>query len=235
MNNPEVFETLKANIEATPNDQIQSPNMPMDAYNQEAENLYYWALADKEALMARGLDEQWINDLMPRVQASRHAQGMWFRERHAKQDAEREWKQKSPAGYQLRNQLLDEFEFAFYQNPSLMARLQDAKKGSTHSDMIQDLTDLALLGKNNAALLEVTNFDLHLLDQAIVLSDELARILAIANGEKAEDGAAKIMRDKAYTYLKEAVDQVRRVGRFVFRNNPERLVGYQVQYYKEHR
>jgi len=235
MNNPEVFASLKLNIETIPTADAQSPAIPMNVFNQDAENLYYWALDDKDQLMARGLTESWLEVLMARVQASRHAQGMWFKERHAKQDAEREWKEKSPTGYQLRDQLLDEFDFAFYQHPSLLSRLDEAKKGNSHSDMIQDLTDLALLGKDNIPLLEATNFDLLLLDQAIVLSDELARILAIANGEKAEDGSAKILRDKAYTYLKEAVDEIRRVGKFVFRTNPERLVGYQIQYYKDHR
>ncbi|TAJ02890.1 hypothetical protein DMA11_24310, partial [Marinilabiliaceae bacterium JC017] len=69
----------------------------------------------------------------------------------------------------------------------------------------------------------------------ISLSDELAGILALANGEKAEDGYVKLMRDKAYTYLMEAVDEVRRVGRFVFKKDKTRLVGYQQHYINSHR
>jgi hypothetical protein len=83
--------------------------------------------------------------------------------------------------------------------------------------------------------LEGTNFDSPLLDTAIQQSDELAKILAIANGEKAEDSQAKLTRDKAYTFLKELVDEVRRVGKFVFRDNPERIEGYEISYYKKHR
>ncbi|MDB4335132.1 hypothetical protein OAA06_02100 [bacterium] len=67
------------------------------------------------------------------------------------------------------------------------------------------------------------------------MANEMSEILAITNGEKAEDGAAKQLRDKAYTYLKEIVDEVRRVGKFVFWNNPERVVGYRNEYYAKHR
>jgi hypothetical protein len=235
MNNPDFFEKLKTEIEAIPANQVLQPQIPIDVFNQSAENLYYWALDDKDQLMARGLKAEILDMLIERVGASRHAQALWYKERHAKQEAEREWREKSPGGYKLRNLLLSEFEFAFYADPALMSRVDEARKGSGHSDMIQDLTDLSLLGKENILLLEGTNFDSPLLDTAIQQSDELAKILAIANGEKAEDSQAKLTRDKAYTFLKELVDEVRRVGKFVFRDNPERIEGYEISYYKKHR
>ncbi|MCX6580051.1 MAG: hypothetical protein NT166_07690 [Candidatus Aminicenantes bacterium] len=36
----------------------------------------------------------------------------------------------------------------------------------------------------------------------------------------------KRIRDQAYTYLKEAVDEIRRTGQYVFRRNKERYIGY---------
>lgn len=174
------------------------------------------------------------DELLKRTDASRYAQGLWFKERHTRQEAELEWREKSPAAYDLRDRLIDEFEFAFYQKPGLLARVDEVKKGSGHADMIQDLTNLALLGKDNMPLLEATKTDVTLLDVALEVSDAMATLLATANGEKAEDNSTKLMRDKAYTYLKEVVDEVRRYGRFVFRNNKTRLVGYQNQYKKDH-
>ena len=100
--------------------------------------------------------------------------------------------------------------------------------------MIQDLANLASVGKANIKLLQATNFDVTLLDKAEELSDTPPEILAAANGDKAEDSVTKKIRDQAYTYLKIRVDEVRRYGKFVFRNNKERLVGYLQHYRNKH-
>ena len=100
--------------------------------------------------------------------------------------------------------------------------------------MIQDLANAAALGKANLALLEKTNCDLTLLDKAEALSDSLPGILAAANGDKADSSAVKKIRDQAYTYLKIRVDEVRRYGKFVFRDNKDRQVGY-LQHYRNKR
>ena len=108
------------------------------------------------------------------------------------------------------------------------------KEGSGDDDMIQDLANLAVLGKANSPLLEATNFDLNLLDKAEKLSDTLPGILAAANGDKASNSAVKNIRDQAYSYLKIRVDEVRRYGKFVFRDNKDRRVGYLHHYKNKH-
>jgi len=232
MSNKAAFDELQPQINKV--DWVQLPTMPMDVYNQQAENLAIWAKEDLTELQARGMAPEMLDDLLKRTDASRYAQGLWFKERHARQDAETDWRTLSPAAYALRDRLIDECEFAFYQKPSLLSRIDEVKKGTGHADMIQDLTNLALLGKNNQALLEATHTDVSLLDTALETSDAMANLLAMANGEKVEDNISKRMRDQAYTYLKELVDEVRRYGRFIFRNNKARLVGYQNSYKKAH-
>jgi hypothetical protein len=86
------------------------------------------------------------------------------------------------------------------------------------------------LGMSNAVLLEATNFDMSLLDKAAELSDTLPGLLAIANGEKADDSAVKKIRDQAYTYQLRRVNKVRHYGRFVFKDNKLRRVGYYKHY-----
>jgi len=43
------------------------------------------------------------------------------------------------------------------------------------------------------------------------------------------------MRDKAYTHLKQAVDQVRECGQYVFWRNEARLKGYGSRYFRKAR
>jgi hypothetical protein len=40
-------------------------------------------------------------------------------------------------------------------------------------------------------------------------------------------------RDRAFTYLKQAIDEIRECGRFVFWRNPDRLKGYTSDYWKQ--
>ena len=64
----------------------------------------------------------------------------------------------------------------------------------------------------------------------LALSDELGSLKAEASVERANDPEKKLIRDKAYTHLKEAVDRIRECGRFAFRKNPERAHGYAGEY-----
>jgi len=44
---------------------------------------------------------------------------------------------------------------------------------------------------------------------------------------------AMIIRDKAYTYMKQAVDEIRECGKFVFWRNPDRLKGYMSDHWRK--
>ena len=99
--------------------------------------------------------------------------------------------------------------------------------------MVQDLNDLSVLGKANPDLLTEVNFDLTLLDTAADLSDRMGDLLGATNGERKKDSEAMIIRDQAYTYLKQAVDEIRECGKFVFWRNPDRLKGYISDYWKQ--
>jgi hypothetical protein len=51
--------------------------------------------------------------------------------------------------------------------------------------------------------------------------------------ENVEQNAYKIIRDKAYAHLKELVDEIREAGKYVFRNNKNRLKGYSSDYWRK--
>lgn len=234
MSNTTEFEKLKKDIEAIKDNDVKAPDMPIDTFVQESENLHEWAFDDKALLFARGLKPQVLTELSDGSGACRHAEALWFKQRYGKQEAEKQWSEESPAAYALHNDLIYEFEFAFVGNAALLSRVNQIKTGNGHADMIQDLTNLSLLGQDNLPLLKKTKFDETLLPKAITVSDTMADILARATGDKAENSEAKTLRDKAYTYLRQRVDEVRRYGKFIFRKDKDRLVGYRSQYYRNH-
>ncbi|WP_438422224.1 hypothetical protein [Aquimarina macrocephali] len=227
----ENYDVKLAVLEALPQEKIKAPTLPVDVFIQEAENLYVWTEEDKEVLLAKGLGwEMFIEDLPIRTGACRYAQAMWMKERYSREEASKVWKEKSPKAYEFRNDLLADLRFAFRKRPDLIARVRAIADGEGDADMIQDLMDISVLGKANVRELEKTKYDLRNLELAAQKSDALAELLAKANGTTLDNSKAKESRDRAFTHLKEAVDEVRDTGKYAFRKDPERYKGYISQY-----
>ena len=205
---------------------VLTPNMPIDVFVQEAENLYHWCLDDQNPLIRVGLNWNLVTSLPTRAGACREAQSLWVKEHNTRQQAEQAWKKEAPAAFDLRDQLVHDFRFAFRKFDNLVARVDEIAQGDTNSDMVQDLNDLATLGRANGDLLGIISFDFSLIDKAASLSDHMGDLLGATNGERKEDSEAMLIRDKAYTYLKQAVDEIRECGKFAFWRTPERLKGY---------
>lgn len=212
--------------------EVLTPNIPIDVFVQESENLYHWCKDDQDILVRVGLDWNLVTTLPIRAGACREAQSLWNKERNTRQEAEQAWKEQAPAAFDLRDQLLHDFRFAFRKSEGLLKRVDEIAQGDTNADMVQDLNDLATLGKANTGLLTPISFDLAKLDLAADLSDRMGDLLGATNGERKEVSEAMQIRDKAYTYLKQAVDEIRECGKFVFWRNPDRLKGYNSDYWK---
>ncbi|MEC8812665.1 MAG: hypothetical protein VXY23_15230 [Pseudomonadota bacterium] len=222
-------------IEAIDPATLKKPNIPVKAYLQEAENLYHWAQEDKTTLQSAGLPWAWVQDLPQRIGALREAESLWFKERFGREEAQQQWDQEAPAAYALRDQMLRAMRYAYRRDDALLKRVSDIAEGTGHVDMIQDLNDVAILGRANAEPLLAVGVDAEALDLAASTAADMADLLAMVNGERAHGSSARVIRDQAYTHLKEAVDEIRACGEYVFWDNPARLDGYHSQYRRARR
>ncbi len=219
-------------ITAIRDEDVKTPNMPVGEAVQEAENLVAWCEEDKAKLTKAGLDWQLVEDLPLRAGACRYAQSIWARESQSREDAQKEWNAKSPDAFNLRDELVHHFLFAFRKQPELVSKVQIIREGGSNADMLQDLRDLSVLGKENLDLLKAISMDAKLLTEAAQTADTLSVLLASANGESGDDAKAKVMRDKAYSYMKVAVDDIRGTGQYVYWRDEDRKKGY-VSLYKK--
>jgi len=228
----EDFDLNAATIESIAD--AASPAIPIAAMLQEAEDLYVWSQPDKAPLVAAGLDWTLVDSLPARTGACRYAQSLWQQQYQSREEAQREWATRSPEAYALRDELVHHFLFAYRNAPDLLAHARRIAEGAGHADMVQDLADLAVLGKANPAPLETIGLDLAQLTTAETLAEEMADLLARSNGERTNDSQLRVTRDKAYTYLKQAMDEIRRVGQYIFWRNDERQRGYTSKYIRKH-
>ncbi len=233
MANIDDYNAKLAEIQAIPDDEVKDPGMPVDVALQEAENLHHWSLDDAEKLEVVGIESSMIEDLAVRAGACREAQSIWNKDYRSQQEAQKEWAEQAPLAYDFRDDLLATMRFAYRKDDALLSRVSAITEGSGHADMIQDLNDIAVLGRENPDLLTAIGFDLDQLDLAATRADELADLLAEANGDKADPNQSKIIRDKAYIYLKVLVDEIREAGKYVFRKDQNRLKGYSSEYWRK--
>lgn len=75
-------------------------------------------------------------------------------------------------------------------------------------------------------LLTAINFEVVQLQEVADLSATMSALLAEVNGEKAESNSARLMRDKTYTLLKRAVDEIRSAGKYAYWQDKKRRKGY---------
>ena len=233
MSNIDDYNEKLADIRAIPDEEARDPSIPVDVALQEAENLYHWSLDDAAALAVVGITADMINDLPVWAGACREAQSIWNKDYRSQQEAQKQWAEQAPEAYAFRDDLLASLRFAYRKDDALLSRVSAIADGSGHADMIQDLNDIAVLGREYSDPLADIGFDLDQLDLAAARADELADLLAEANGDKADPNQSKLIRDKAYMRMKALVDEIREAGKYVFRNNPKRLKGYASDYWRK--
>jgi hypothetical protein len=233
MSNAEDLLAVRDDLLAIPTEKVHEPTLPVGIFVQEAENLAQWSADDLPQLTTVGITSEKLDAIKVRAGALRETQSLWNKDRRSMQDAQKQWATESPAAYDLRDELLHTFRYAFRSDDQLLGRVAEIADGTGHADMLQDLNDLAVLGRENPELLAAIGFDAAKLETAATLSDTLAEVLAQANGDKLGDNEAKVLRDRAFTFLKEVVDETRNAGKYLFWKTPERIKGYYSEFWRK--
>lgn len=201
----------------------------------EGRYLYKRCMPDKVALMAAGLDWVLVDDLPVRIDAATEAQAIWHDVMFGREEAQKKWALLSPAGYELRDELLHFMRYAYRDHPDIHTRVDSVADGSSDADMIQDLNDLAVIGRENLDPLIAVGFNPAKLDEAASKNKELGDLRADASVDKGADREKKLVRDQSYTYLKQAMDAIRECGQFVFWKDDDRAKGYASEYKRQSR
>ena len=230
MNIKDYYSSKLAVITSIPDKDISIPvNIPVHIYIQEAENLRCWCQADKEKLIAGGLDWSLVEDLPARIDTLREAQSIW----NASTDdinLKKRWREITAEARELRQLLLHHMRFIFRKNPTALTGIRKFSEGKSHIATIQALYDIALFGEDRIELLEAARFDISLLRRAADLSDKMASLYAVVtNTRRTPDKKYKI-RNQAYTHLAEAVDEIKFYAKHIFWKDSAKLECYRSEY-----
>jgi hypothetical protein len=216
-----------------PDEEVTRPKVPVHVLVQEARDLLAWCAPDREALERTGLDWGLVESLAVRAEAAGWAQSLWIEYRESQKTAREAAKASREEARALLSELRNAMRFAYRGDSERLAVVRSAAGGSDAS-LVQDLNTLAVLGRENLDPLVAVGFDAANLERAASLSDTVAGRIAEATVERQAGGwEIKAKRDRACTYLKQAVDTIRRHGRFVFQNDKHRARGYASRYQRK--
>ncbi len=213
-------------ITAVAEEKIRYCRIPYRVFINEAEALHTYASIDLPLLQEVNFNPEKLDRLLSLTGALRTAQSNWETRKTEKQKSEEWWQKEAPEMHKLHRELIDHMGFAFRGNEFLLRKLNGIKEGKSKADLIQDMANLAVLGRENAELLQAINYDLASLDTATQMADEMGSLLGDINGRMYFADDLKLTRDKAYTLCKALVDEIRSYGKFVFRNNDEKRKAY---------
>jgi len=212
---------------------IKTPVIPIDSYIVEAISLYNYALGDAAKLAVANITAERIQELLVRSLACQTAQAKWQKKHEGVQEKAKQWKELAPRAYDMRDHIIHAMYYVFRNNEEMLKQVRAIDEGNTNADMIQDLMDLALLGETHARLLNTVGISPDVLTEAKAMASQALTYLGEANGEQAQPQEELVIRNQAYTYLKEVVDEIRAAGKFVFWKDKEHAKLYASEYIRE--
>jgi hypothetical protein len=234
MGNRECYEGELSVIQAIPDNEIITPHhVPIEIYIQESESLFQWALEDLEILVAAGLDPELLEDLPFRCSALAEAEHIWQTQWRMGKNSPKEWDDLFPRAKSLWKLLLKDFRFAFRKHKQLLDRVRLLAKKTKQIEIIKGMQELSELGKANLSLLKAINFDKSVLEEAIDSAAKLEAMKRASGGKSMPPSSTKKIRDQAYTYLKEAVDEIRVHGQYVFKGDKELSFRYRSEFIRQ--
>ena len=217
-------------------DKITSPTIPVDITIGEAGQLHQYAIEDKEQLLAKGLSQEKIQQLIPRAKFLQTKQSAWTAVYQSALTNTQQWEDKIDEGRLLQRELKYDFQFAYRNDSDILKKLSNIMDGNGNMDLIQDLSDYPAFAKQYPEPLKAIHFDTTKTERAKQISLDLVDLMNKVDGVKnSKNRPEKIMRDRAYTYLKQLVDEIRDYGKYAFWNDEEKQKRYSSEYMRKGR
>jgi hypothetical protein len=143
--------TINELVIEIPGNQIISPTIPVDITIGEAGKLHQNTMEDIVELLARGLSEESIHQLIPRAKFLQNTQSALT--------STEQWEAKIDEGRLLQRELKNDFQFAYRKHSDILKKLKNIVDGNGNMDLIQDLSDYPAFANQHSEPLTAILFD----------------------------------------------------------------------------
>ncbi len=204
-------------------------SIPMDISFSEADTAVQVATQDSVQLQAAGINWSMVEELPSFIGAAREAQSLWNSTRFERADAQTAWDNNLEDAYDLCEYCLHALAHANRNDEQKLNRISDIKEGEGGANLVQDLNDIHVFGTENQASLDAINFDFANITAAGEMAVKMGDLLSIKDSSSSRD-ERKDIRDKAFSIVKDMVDEVYACGQYVFWKDEERKKLYASAY-----
>lgn len=211
---------VKPALLAIPVERVREPNKGVVDLQLAGWYLNMRIRSDREALEGAGMDWGIAESLASRIEALIVAESEWRFRRTETPEPRGTWNGLFPEAKEVRKELLEALRYACRHDKGVREQLREVGKGGTKHDFVRALGALAEMAAGHARELESIRFDMGMVDRSRELSRHLSRVLdRAAAGSGTTRREAQDLRNRAYTYLEDAIRAVEGCGRYAFRND----------------
>ena len=213
-------------------DDIVPFDMPEENVVTEGQSLAAAINEDKDTLLEYDLEDKYIQNLPPQLELFILVLAKFSLRFEQIETAKGTWPVKKKEGYVMRSDLYEIFMFIFRKNKDILETIADIRSGRGNEDMLFDLYKYYKLGKSNLdkiARAKLTEDDIEAIN---TLYRELSSMYADSKIEIETDETYLLLK-KSFTILDETMSEIRDVGFFAFRDNPERQRRYVSDFHLE--
>lgn len=212
--------------------EIAQCNMPTEELMAWGEQIVFLLETDHSILTGRGLDPHFSESLPARLGTFLVAASEALLVKDRKGTFTREWQKAEPTLKLLEDEITEAILYACRGNEDALQSLKKIKEGQGHRDSIFDLLSLYKLGTEQAPALEKVFFDMSKLETAQSEHTRLLKLFTAAENSPAEIEEKQELKDRAFTWLMEAINEIDACARYTFGRNSEQYAKYQSDYWK---
>jgi hypothetical protein len=199
--------------------------MPFKYYLQQALVIIRLLLKYKKALEAGGMDFKKVERADKLAGACRELYSLMC----MLISNQTEWRNGMEEADELIYDLKEAMYFAFKDHPELLLKLSSILDGNSYADLFQDLNDYATLGRNNKELLTAIGYDMANVERAAELSKILSDLYAQITIDRSSPPDMTITRNKAFTLLKKAIDDLNSQARYILRGKKDKASQFTIR------
>lgn len=213
-------------------DDIIPFDMPEENVVTEGQSLVAAVNEDRDILLEYDLEEKDIQNLPQQLELFILVLAEFSLRIEQIDTAKEKWPVMKKKGYIMRSELYETFKFIFRKNKDVLDVIAEIRSGRGNEDMLFDLYKYYKLGKENLDKIGRAKLTEDDIEAILALYTELSSLYADSKIELETD-ETYILLKKVFTLLHETMKEIREVGFFAFRNDPEKQKRYISEFHRE--
>lgn len=226
---------LKERIMKIPEKLVLEPNIPVGVFIQETYNIYTFARHDKKLLCAKGLNWTIVENIPDRITLLRDTEAEWWNVRYGTSPLQEEYNTWIQLAQKTKDELMEALKYAFRENKSQLTVLENIDKvqGDEDLDLTFDLQALARMADRYKNNLISVGTDQQLFKDLKACKEKIPDLVSRIGFEIVTNKMKLSERNRAYTFLLVALDEIRKCAHYALRHNRKRLKGYASEYFRK--